>query len=57
MKRTFLDLIPLTMFVMFAVFWSAWDMKLGVWTGLASSGLIICMLLGTHDRSGTGRRP
>jgi len=41
----------MALLVIFALFWSFWDMKLGLWTGLGGSGLVICMLLATPDRS------
>ncbi len=45
MKPEQLSWIPLTLFGIFVVFWSAWDMKLGLWTGIAPSGLIIAAML------------
>jgi hypothetical protein len=48
--------IPMALLVIFALFWSFWDMKLGLWTGLGGSGLVICYLLAMPDRSDEGGR-
>ncbi len=52
MKAERLSWIPLTLFFLFVIFWSAWDMKLGLWTGIAPSGLIIVLLLGVPKHRG-----
>ena len=40
-----LSWIPLLLFALFAVFWSAWDIVLGEWTGLIPS-ILVALLLG-----------
>jgi len=57
MSAARLSWIPMALLVIFAVFWSFWDMKLGLWTGLGGSGLVICLLLAMPDRSGGGDQP
>ncbi len=52
-----LSWIPMALLVIFALFWSFWDVKLGLWTGLGGSGFVICLLLALPDRSGEGDRP
>ena len=44
----------MALLVIFALFWSWWDMKLGLWTGLGGSGLVICFLLAMPARGGEG---
>jgi hypothetical protein len=51
-----LSWIPLTMLVIFTLFWSFWDMRLGLWTGLGGSGLVICFLLAMPARDRGGER-
>lgn len=46
--------IPLLLFVIFAVFWSAWDLYLGEWTGLIPSIVVVVLLV---IRRGKGGQP
>ncbi len=46
--------IPMALLVVFALFWSFWDMKLGLWTGLGGSGAVICFLLAMPKHRGEG---
>ncbi len=49
--------IPMALLVIFTLFWSYWDVRLGLWTGLGGSGLVICFLLAMPDRGGRGEQP
>jgi len=46
--------MPLLLFSIFAVYWSAWDIALGEWTGLIPSAVVTLLLLRTATRGKRG---
>ncbi len=44
--------VPLLLFALFAVFWSAWNIALEEWTGLIPSALVIVLLVVRRPKGG-----